>query len=305
MKLFYLIPVILLLVSGCTVFPGRPTIKDSQVTKGIVVKEFKTDFDSYYSGEDIQFDLTIENHGDLPAKNIRARLIVPDKEWSVSKGECNIKKLDGSIGNIPGEEDLCSFNAKTPQVPKNTELKFYPYVRITYDYETFSTSTITLVKRDEARRRMQKERLSIKEIFSSRAESATSSPVSIFIRSESSQRIPFDNFDFPLQFDFVNDGGTGNKKMGGRVCKQECSASNYDKLEYTIHTGNKLRHVPDSECPQSGTLSLFKGEDNTLTCNFAVQNVEGATDEIVTVNAKYRYQIDKSVEVRVIGASRQ
>lgn len=294
--LVLLLPVVaVLLISGCTV-PGLTPVTPTGT--GVTIDAFEPDFSDVFSREPVQLQLKVSNTGSVDASDVKPSIQgIGTTDWDVNLissgcGSFGLLAPDPARGTSGGTK-TCIWSLKAPSVPKGLSTTYNPQVRLDYAYESTTVKSITLLPLAEARRLQN-----LGQQLPAETVSSTAGPIQLTITTKGPIRVFESNLEFPLEIKIQNVGG-------GTVCDGECDSTgdNWNKLPYTINTGD-MNLV---DCQASGTIALFKGQTNTITCTVQVQQVpENQIQKQVTVSAgrgtnKYHYFIDRSTSIKVTG----
>ncbi|MEM5812084.1 MAG: hypothetical protein QW286_00020, partial [Candidatus Aenigmatarchaeota archaeon] len=203
------------------------------------------------------------------------------------------------LQNTEGEIKQETFDLVAPSLPKGTTQTFTPQVRVYYDYRTTASKLITIVNEQELRRLQdQGKTLPTKETVTSAGPLKVTINAGKFLkaRDETSGFYSFTK-TFPITIDIKNIGG-------GTVSAQGTPSQDY-KVKYRIeYPTNRL----SIECPNSGglgsdTITLWKGESASLTCNVRIiQSPVSSEEANIKVVLEYPYYIDESTTISVTGS---
>ncbi len=286
-----------LLVSGCVApIPGVTTGTVSGA--GVTIEAFEPDFKQIYTGEPVQLQLKVKNTGSVDATDVNVEIF--GIEWgdpeegttcplSDSKGKIADKLIapDPARGTAGGSQ-TCIFTYKGGQVPEGLTLTFNPSVRVRYQYSSETVKTITLLPIAEARRIEQGG-----QKLPSETTSSTNSPIALTITTKGPIRVFEDGVEFPIEVQIKN--------VGGGVVATSTDSKDWNKLDYVIKLPAE-GVTATTDCKLSGTLTLFKGQTNTISCLVKADSVGNPTLKQVTVStSNYYYFIDKTTSITVTG----
>jgi hypothetical protein len=288
--------VAVILVSGCT--DGGSTISFGP---GVQIVTWEPDLKttSYNSDDQVKLLLKIQNTGEYDARDVTAQLFGININdwggiWSDYETLGDLLAADEQYGT-EGESKTHRWILDAPGLPKGTDLSYTPTVRVAYDYKTVAIKPITIVDRDELMRLIQDGRS-----IPGESTTYTHGPLSVqittgnFVKTE--RRDPY----FPIHIS-VRNSGTGLVSEEGSY-----GVGGWDELDYPVDISVKLPStmniVGGQDCSSSGsTVEMWQGDEAEITCEVAVDDVEISQKEVIRVDVNYRYEIDASTTVRVIG----
>ncbi|MEE9405818.1 MAG: hypothetical protein V3V26_00250 [Candidatus Aenigmarchaeota archaeon] len=298
-----LLPLILpilavMLVSGCTV----PGFTSAGGGSGVVIETLEPDFSSVFEGESVQLQMKIKNTGSVDATEVKAAIFGMEK-WTLqdkTKGStCTLAESwsllapDEARGTSGGSKS-CIYAYKSPSgIAKGLSMSYSPTVRVTYKYNTNTIKSITLLSSTEARRIEQQG-----GALPSETVSTTSSPVSVNIVTKGPIKVFKDGLQFPLEITVNN--------AGGGVVSTTISSKDWNKVKLYVTLPAGLTSNA-TDCPvgkaKARTLTLFKGQSNTITCTVAVTTAPTVPKQVqITANAEnYYYFTEKSTTVTLTG----
>jgi hypothetical protein len=293
-------------VSGCT-----GTGNTVSYGKGVIIENFESDLGSLAveSGDDVGLLLRIQNQGELEAGDVEAELYNVDlSEWGTGFSWTGEKKDLGNLlapdprTNTEGETQTVQWYLEAPDLPKNTERTYTPYVRVYYDYKTNAQKPVTLVDDEELRRLIQQGKTLPGGITDTSA-----GPFSVEIKTGDFIKTQRTDDPFPLNIFITNDlwesGGSvieGTGFFGG---------FGFDSFQYpvrvtiTLPPGISLTGEGSDGCSTSGEwINLWKGKTAELTCEIRIDDPPDVREEkFIEVELEYRFYTDSSTTVKVIG----
>jgi hypothetical protein len=292
------------LVSGCTGQDGGVAYG-----KGVAITGFESDMGSLSleSGDDVSLMLRVQNQGEIEATDVKAQIIGIDLDewgtgfsWSEEKDLGTLQAPD-PVTNTEGQTKTAQWDLEAPELPKGTEFTYSPKVRVFYDYETQALKPITLVDVEELRRIIQQGKS-----LSSGSTQSSAGPFSVEIRTGDFVKTQDYDDPFPLNVFITNDlwesGGSvieGSGYYGGWGWGEELQYP--VKVSITLPDGMSLES--SEECSTSGEwVNLWKGKSKEITCEVRIDDPpEFRQDKVIQVRLEYRYFIDASTTIKVIG----
>lgn len=305
-----IIPVLLIIfISGCIGFGGGAT------GDGVVILDFKPDFPSVYSGEPVKLQLRVQNLGEIDAENTEAQLTnIKLSKWG-SMGVVEKKNLgkliayDPANPDVPGAVRTVEWALEAPKLEKGLQWTYTPMVKVSYDYKTRATKSITIVDQNELRRIMQQGRS-----LPAQATVVTKGPLDIEIRTgdyvKTTSRFTAGRvYDiFPIYIKITNKG----IGAGGTVVRNGFAGFFGEEFDYPVEV--KITPPSGTSFVYSGTygeddcstgtvtVDLWQGKEKEITCELQVDEVpEFRTEGLITVEVSYRYQVEASTQIKVFG----
>lgn len=276
MRRIILIFLILICISGC--------VKTGSVTKnyGVVIETFQTDFNSYFSGEPVQFQIRISNQGSNNAiiENIEiVGIELGELGWNEIENTC--KNLLGTV-LAPNSRKNCVWEFKSPNLNKGLSVSYEPKLRLSYFYKTATISSVVIGTSDELRRiKTTGKTIPIKT-------STTGGPVSINVITTSPIKLSDSGVTFPIKIEVKNNGG-------GTVCEGSCNQGKWNKIKLNIKTDMKL-----SDCNKEEEIQLWKGQSNTIVCSLtAPSKISGVEEKLIEVSSEYGYITEKTTSLSI------
>lgn len=314
-KIVLLIAFIVIL-SGCV---SRPVVVDDN---GITINSFTTfpSISEAFEGENVIFEIEIENTGGTTARNVVVDMSGVEGQWRDITGASvpDTQQRDfGSLRpplparNIPGEFRLHQWNLMTPDFGEGITVPLSVIARVKYDYNTSGFLSLPVYSEGEYRRKqINSEALDSPQIVNSKGPIHLSVPTNdnpIIVNTFDSNpdqvwpvRILFQNVGngFPITRELSGD----NRGAGGRITGEMGvfgpGVSFHDCLGVT--EGNRI-NLDESPI----TLRLRDTNEIPVACTIKIdkdQWGERPQDSIIFVfNVFYTYYVDDEVQVRVIG----
>jgi hypothetical protein len=305
MKFLLILTVIAVVIaSGCL----GPT--DGQGTgPGVSILEFKPDFDELRSDEKVKLQMKVQNLGDAKAENVRAEITGIDiDEWrgfGVAFAEQDLGDLlpYDIATNTPGEVKTLQWtDLYAPRLAKGIEFTYEPIVRISYDYRTTSFKPITLVDADELRAIKQQGRtLPSKTTEYSAGPMAVEIKTGDFVKTSGMFGETYDIF--PIYIKITNTLW----EQGGSATSR--TFAGFGEADYPVYVTitppsgtNFVFSGFGNDCGTAVLVDLWQGKDSEITCELEVTNPPTIRQEgLITVELDYRYRMDKSTQIKVIG----
>jgi hypothetical protein len=293
-----------LVVSGCTIPGGGDGVAYG---KGVAITGFESDLGSLAieSEDEVSLLLRVQNQGEVDANDVEAQIIGIDlDEWGTGFSWTEKKDLDDlqaadPITNTEGQTKTAQWNLEAPKLPKGTQFTYEPRVRVFYDYQTKAVKPITLVDVEELRRIIQQGKT-----LPGESTRYSAGPLSVQIKT--GDFIKTQNYDdpFPLNIFIINDIW----ESGGSVIEGSGFYSSYfEELAYPVQLTITLPQgmsLQSSEgCSTSGeAINLWKGKSAEITCDIRIDDPpEFRQEKLIQVELDYRYFIDASTTINVIG----
>jgi hypothetical protein len=303
--LFLTIISAVVLVSGCTGQEG-----DVSYGRGVEIIGFESDLGSLAveSGDDVGLMLKIQNKGEVDATNVEAQLIGIDvAEWRGSYGLFDETKDLGNlmaadpVTKTEGQTKTAEWSLEAPDLPEGTDYTYEPIVRVFYNYQTKAVKPITLVDVNELKRIIQQGK-------SLPGESTQSSagPLTVQIKTGEFLKTQKEWEPFPLNIIITNNlWGSGGSVIGtgdlGWVGTQ------WETKQYPVYVKlilpEGMSTVSSSPgCGSGDWVNLWKGGTADITCEVRIDNApEYRVDKLIQVEIAYRYYMDASTRIKVIG----
>ncbi len=320
-KSLIILLIAVVLVSGCT--DQRPV--NSSESRGVTINAFDASPVKAFNGEQILFDLEVENIGGTTARNVQADLFGVEGQWRDSMGNLVDSTLTtwGAITlkppfaerNIPGDLRIAQWQLTTPDIPQGVTVNLPIEARVTYDYNTSGHLGIKMISQDEFRRKqlLGQDVSNPFEIVNSNGPLKLSIPdryrnamVIDTTSSETSEVLPF-----RIQIDNVGDGFPITPEDDGRI------RGAGGRLQGTIDLFGPGVQFEDCLGITGGThidlddanilvrLREIGRGSVPIACNVRVDKTSWANRAEDTMqfifNIRYRYYVSQSVSVLVTG----
>lgn len=290
--------VLILLVSGCTMpIDGG----NSASGNGIAIEEFRPEFFQVRPGEPFELYLNVRNRGPFDAENIEVELFNLDESKVTCTGGCAlIGRLYGSDvkAGTPGESYECIWECRhSDDLPGGMKVTYNPMVRITYDYFSDITRSVTLASQDEVRR-VEQSGITLPSDVSSKAEGPVSlnlnllSPIRYFPRQG--------RLVTPVMIEISNSGT-------GTACYRDCGDSeNWDRISLErMSTGTGIVFEGCEDILGTSAVEIWKGKTRDIRCDLVITQLPegfGFTRKTISLRARYGYFIEGTASFEVIGS---
>jgi hypothetical protein len=286
-------------VSGC--------LSAQETGDGVVIKEFKPDFSTAFSGEPVQFFMLVKNTGSEAAADMRVCVTGLGGGWvETGRDDSCVDCGDSSSGfglfppseNVAGEEKSCVWSYRSPNIAKGMQMTYEAKGRVYYRYKSATVKSITILPQRE-----MKDLENRGEALPSETTSSTRGPVMITIENRGPIRYWESKLSFPLAIR-IDNTGSGVTEMGGKDGKPTYNLLN---LKITFPNENK---VTMAECKdfdkQFGVIELWDGKSALVNCELTYDlsefsNVAVPVQKSIMAEAEYYYVIEKSFEINVVG----
>jgi hypothetical protein len=278
-------------ISGCTQTSGPSS------GPGIVILNWEPTFSSVESGDNLQLRLQIQNQGTLVAQDVRAVLTgISTDEWGLAlqstKSFGDLIPYN-TVQQTAGEERQTTFDLVAPTLKKGTVLTYNPQVRVYYHYKTTAIKPITLVNENELKRLQdQGETVTSGDTQSSSGPLKVTMTTGKFIKAKD---YGFSKNIFPITIMIQNTGG-------GVV-----STMNVPENDYKVNVKVDFPSRLTGDCGtggifMGGDVTLWKGQDTTLTCQVHINTPPLATEEAtIKVTLEYDYYTESKTAITVTG----
>jgi len=284
-------------ISGCV---GQPP-GGITTGPGVIIKDFLPDFDRVESGEKVRLQVKIENTGGTPAKNTVLQLAgINAREWGTSEEQRLGDLLPVDLEtNTPGGIVTKTFDLRAPQLPQGIEHQFEPVAKVGYDYKTTAVKGVMLVDIDELRAMKQRG-----QTPAVRSVQSSGGPLSIDVKTGDVIKTGEGRDSVQLFLSITNTQWSS----GGTVT----SAGRGGNFDFPVSVKISSTGVSVGSCTftsgsgSSGTIDLWQGKDGQVTCELDISG-RGPTfreETLITMELDYRYLIEKSTRVTVIGTAR-
>ena len=276
----YLVLLLLALSLGC-ISQGEAPARDY----GVIIRAFEPDISEVKTGNDVNVRLQVENAGDFDAENVKA--------WIFNCGDfinCDavrdfrtLSKADLKA-SLPGESKETFWKIKSDRLMSENERLVQDIgVKVEYNYDSSAVAEIPVVSQDRYR---ELERLG--KLSSSRVESSLS-PVSVKITAPSIV-VGSEQFTVKIDLEKTSDGFV--EGCGG-------TTGCIDSVKIVPSSG--IRKV-DGGCADATNFNLWRSGSASMTCVLKADATCGSEcHPTVKVTAKYRFVVEKTTSVTVIG----
>jgi hypothetical protein len=310
-------------VSGCTQ-------SSEPLGNGVVIEAFTSDLPDAYPGELITFSTKFRNVGSQEATEVFAVMVGLDPDWydpsessygggpwvhgekTPNEPECRYTQF-GSSGysltlsppslyqGTPGEQHVCTWTYKVPDVMEGVSVTYNPYARILYKYETMTVKSITILPRNEVKKLRDSG-----ETIPITTSSTTRSPITLDIETQNPIRFSGDNsITFPVKIIIRNVGG-------GTTCYHDsidqCRFSQipqqvWNKVKVYIEEDSGIDVSRDCKKDDGGVeITLYKGNENSIICDVTVDDLpDSILHKNIKIHADYFYMIDSELQITVTG----
>jgi len=218
-------------------------------------------------GIDVIVPIIVKNVGEKDAKNVEVELLGLTDDWSISPGRKiplpDLIAADPSRGLEEGQQEYKEWIIRGPS--KDVELSYDMEAKLTYDYQTVSTSLVRVVSSDYFREKNKGGGLKTSEY--------TGGPLLVNIKVPTSV-ISGGDGTVPIQFEIQNTGG-------GRVYwpGSDGKGGNLDKIKVSVEG--------ISDCADD--VRLIDGKSGFISCRKSVSGVDDFKDFSVTLTLDYGY----------------
>ncbi len=306
LAILLILPVAVLLISGCTDFGLGG---DSGVGgQGIVITSFGADLTSLESNQDVGLHLEVQNRGDVIGEAAAQLINIDPIVWGLPFTEFDIGELipaDSERGTV-GAIGRADWLLLSPDLQRGERRTYKPMVRVFYTYDTRIIKPIEFLTSEETRRAVQNG----DPVLSDPA-MVSSGPLSVSVRTGDFVRTreDFAQSYFPVEIAITNTGGgllagrnypiginveapTGTVFRGG-----ECPRSSQTELPAFDDLPGGITFPPAID-----TINMWNGRDTTVTCELQVVNPPAIRDtRDLKITLSYVYYQDAELQLNVIG----
>ncbi len=291
----------LVLVSGCISGPITSG-------EGLVIENFVSSPSEVYAGEPFQLQLMVRNKGTSNARNVRFELSNIGTTYGGEESEisCN-PECAGLIeymlapqpeSGTTGESKTCIWQCTAPSnIPRNIAVTFSPSVRVTYEYESNTARSATIVSEEELRSLETQGKA-----ITSETTSISNAPIRLDIemRSPLKYNEKTGMITFPISIGIENTGE-------GVACYPSCgNPEDWNKvfLEMDPSSGVNLK---DCNAGIFSSVNLWEGRERSIVCDGEIMlaNIKQTKTNILKktlkIKAKYEYFTDATTSVKVTG----
>lgn len=277
----------IIFLAGCL---GTQKPEKEVVTgKGVVIKSLTVEPEELEPNMDAMVTLTIQNQGGAKATNIQPELIGLPDEWQ-GKNNPNPSSISQLIPPDPergipeGEESYITWTLTAPE--KKVTMTYDFQVRVTYDYETASSSVVRLLTLDYYKSLSEKEKEA--KNWGVISSTYTSGPLAVSLSAPSPIISDFSKLDvkgLPIWIKIENIGG------GSVIGDITVNAKNVKSCTYGNQTGTTL------------SVSLIGNEYGRFICYLDVTPSSTFTnfkDFEPSFSLSYKYSISKWATIKVL-----
>ena len=289
------------LVSGC--IGGGNTVDFGD---GVVIQAWEPDFSRLYSDETIQFQLRVQNQGEIDATDLSAKVMGIDTGrdgWDLDVAVGNDKRdlllAPNPDTNTPGEVWTMIWSGTAPELTRGMENVYSPIVRVSYVYSGSATKTITLVDAQELRRIIQQG-----SSLPSQPTVATAGPISIEVTTGNYVKTQKEDDPFPINIVLRNNGWSAG---GSAIPVDESGLRSPNNYNYPVHMEIEMPsglRIDSDTCDSDAWYDLWKGETAEITCQVEITDMPGEgerQDKVMKFFVDYGYKIDAQTSVTVVG----
>jgi len=276
-----LLVTLVVFLSGCEVAPST----GGQVA-GVVVTSFGPDIPEIYSGDDVTFNLMVENVGEEDATVVQAKLFGLGTDWTWTKNYRNVNpttllksqpefKVPGGVGDL-------QWTTTSPS-DLRVDTTYTAAVRVKYDYETTAYGSIKLYHKDYLKTRPE-EAASIMKSSGIESFSVTKAPITVSLTG--------------VARPIVSTGGTSASIA--ILIENVGPGTPFDTTEDDMTITVEKFTVGTTTCVSAGTTKrLPRGGTGSVSCTFTVPSFTDFTTLPVSVELSYSYFIDASSSIKV------
>jgi len=301
-----ILPVAILLVSGCVGGGGTSTVTGN----GVTITKFEPSLANINSGNRVNLHLEVQNRGEAIAKSAAKLIGIYSQDWSVFQTDQPIGELLPSDKDAGTEGQIGSVDwvLTAPDLHRGEKRTYDAIARVFYSYETRAMKPIMFVTSDELRRAIQNG-----ESLQSDLAVVSSGPISVNVKTGQFVRATDDwqQSYFPVQIDLTNTGGGliagENYPIGveieappGTMFRSECPGRS--QTEWTggyygaVIPSGLMRPVSPK------TIFMWNGKDTKIICELKVITPpEFKQKRDLKVTLSYIYYTDKSTQITVTG----
>ena len=292
-----ILPIIaVVFISGCTTNGDPMTFGD-----GVVIQAWESDFPRLYSGESIQFRLKVQNQGGTFAEDVETSIIdIDPREWNLKNSKDSINQLiaPDSDTDTPGQTWTTIWTGEAPDFDKGSVVPRDVTVRVSYDYMQTATKSITLVDETELRRIIQQG-----GSIPISSDTSTSGPLSISVTTAPFARTAKTTDPIPINIKITNKlyGNSGLPTVIPRTSSPRSPTGMQEPVYLEIEVPNGIR-VKD--CSTRDWYWMFEGKEADVTCRLEITDMPSSgerVNKIMRFHASYRYKLDATTTVTVVG----
>lgn len=308
-----------ILPSGC-ILDGNGLDDHPPEGYGMIAENFAPDFQQVYSGEDVTFTLKVRNTGSVKASGGFAELLGLDQTWRGGEGstantagteifpveqECrytnqgiDLLPPDPSSG-ISGGDYICTWKYIAPQVRVGLHADYTPRARFYYNYESFTTKTLTLIPKEDLKAYQNQGKTLPME-----TKDQSDSPLSLDIEMQTPIRTYGSSVEFPAVIKISNIGD-GTVCSDANHCKKypyisgqsTTEGPSWDQFTLRIELGEGLQL---STCNPEQIIYLSGGKDQTISCKITASVPQELSQRQIILIADYGYFFDTATSITVL-----
>lgn len=300
-KAILILPLILVLISGCIQFGGPAT-----GGYGVEITRFGGYYEEVESGDQFDLMVDVKNTGGTTARNVKAFLHgISSSEWQfrgAKEVSRELKGPDEEMG-IEGETDFAKWTLTAPQLIEGVRYTYTPRVRVFYKYSTLASTSVPALSESEYKRMVSKDL----ELPRQGTTSVSKGPLGVEVNTRS-----------PI---IVRRGGEEFRvviKVSNLIPKGSTFNPNYIHAAPNIpeRAMNEFRikiSAPDVSPRKCNafrgwdTIELRRGDEATYNCELFIptHQVKTRKDIPVHVELDYGYLIDDKTSITVVGTGQR
>ncbi len=311
MKRFLVLILFLVFISGCL---GGREVK-IEANNGLKITEFSADPLTAEFNDPVFFNVDIENVGGTTADNVELTLYGIKNVWRSSSSESSVVSSNpeyspGSMSppdivlNRPGDFEIWAGQYYPPILPEGVSSYFPVTARVTYDYHT--TGTISIPAYSKSYYRINKG-----DVESAARVDNTNAPIQIALTKGTTPIVVDENLKgnedatFIIEFRNVGDGWPISDGQIGGFFSGESKITLHGNAEFK----NCLGETGGNEASLSGVDFARLRSDGRMPigCSISIPRndwgIVSTGDIIFTIDMRYRYYIEDTVSIKVIGTN--
>jgi len=312
--------------SGCVSSGSGP-----ETGNGVLITDFKPEFQKVYSGEPVNFMLRVKNIGSEKATYSKVCVVGLGNEWVENKNlrdktctDCfNFVTGEGfellpPTENVEGEEKVCVWHYTAPTtVPNGMKIPYTAIGRIYYYYQSTTVKSITILPQDEMRRIEQ-----TGGVLPAETTVFSRSPVQITIQNDGPIRYwqtddSGGSVTFPLAikidnveagFGLMSGDGMAEHHVNPQDSPTDVQDRYYNRVKARItfpgDSNVELIDCDDFKDGKSVVIDLWEGKTALINCKLKFKNIGDISypvQKMIQVDAWYGYLIEQSASIEVIG----
>lgn len=293
--------ILLVLIAGCAseeVNTAPPTACTPEISQGLDITNFYSEYPQLASGEQSTFTLDLQNFGASPVSNAKAELYNTGgfKILNNDPATKDIQAMDAPAEGYEPKEEI-SWVLQAPETGLTNTIQATIGVRIQYDYKSTAQANAIYVPKDEWKVMQQQG-----NAFVDSSPSCSNGPVGISVE--------------PLNPIVTQEGGT--KEFALKVNVQNLgtgrvwSTAGLDKIDsIQVQLDPSLGVVDADACPDfnidklpilslKNPVKLSLGEQKTLSCKLLLNNAPAKRQNYpIIAEVTYRYRSEATVPITV------